>query len=212
MRESDIGDVTIEGFITVFESPLDFHISDVPVRTTPDTRFEGDDEQHLRAETRARVSGTIEDGTETLVATSVDVEPVSRIQIGARVDDIDVDRGAFTLLGLRIQANELTRFEDNSDTGTREFGIDDIRYYDYLEVTSEQSPPGSGPLVATSVERVNGQTQVRLSGFVDTQYQPRTQFNVHGIWILTSSLTKFERLQFRRDQGLGDRQQLHHCF
>ena len=73
-----VEDVEMEGFITSLESSVDFDISEVSVKTTPDTLFDGDDEQRIRTDTRATVKGAIEKDTGTVVAKSVDVQPVSR--------------------------------------------------------------------------------------------------------------------------------------
>ena len=127
-----------------------------------------------------------------MIATSVDLQPSSRIEIEARVDRVDVDNGTVTLLGLTIQTNDTTRFEDKSDADVRQFGLDDIYPSDYIEVASELSPEGSSPLVATSIERVNWEAQVKLSGFLQNYGPWISQYRIHDILVLTNSATKFE--------------------
>ncbi len=43
--------VEMDGFVTRFESSVNFEISNIPVKTVPDTFFDGDDEQRIRADT-----------------------------------------------------------------------------------------------------------------------------------------------------------------
>jgi len=152
----DDGDhVEIQGFITRFDSALDFDVSTgtkVACNTSAGCTVttEGAPGGTLGLNIKVEVKGQYESGV--LIATSVDIRLGKAIRVTARVDEnVDVDAVSLVLLGITFDlTGNRFRFEDKSGQPNEASNISEIKQGDYLEVRG--GVDGDGNLFAVIVE------------------------------------------------------------
>jgi hypothetical protein len=89
-----------------------------------------------------------------------------------------------------VATDEFTRYEDDSVLELREFDFGDIAVGDWLDVRAyEEEPEGSNHVVATRIERIDAQEQVRLRGPFRNPASPN--FDILSILVTTSDATVF---------------------
>ena len=202
-EEHDGGDVIeIDGLVTRFASPQNFDISNFTASTRSDTEFAAGSVDDIRPDARVRAVGPVDEATSVLVAQRVSVQNAPQIEIEGPVSAVDMDNGTFTILGIEIETIAVTRYDDRSDSRMRWFGIHDISPGDRLEVWAQQSPPRSGPVIATRIERQNQEDKIQLRGYLDAADEAKQRFVVLGVTIETNSSTEFEEA-FRDEAAVG---------
>ncbi len=183
----DDDEAEIEGLITRFVSATDFDVNMQPVTTSAATRFENGTSADLAVNVRVEVEGEILDGV--LQAEKVRFERESDLRVSVAVASIDAAAGSFTVLGITIQTDASTRFEDKTDAQLRPFNVSDLRVGDFVEVRgSAGSTPNS--IAASRVEREDDEDEVELRGFAADVADP--QFTILGVIVLTNADTEFE--------------------
>lgn len=187
----DEGDhVEIEGFITRFVSDTDFDVSGLPVTTIPGTTvFEGGVAADLGLNLKVEIEGEF-DSAGVLVATKVEIKRAKSVRITAQVDS--VAGNSLVILGITVNTDAGTRFEDKSNMSLDIFGIDDIGTGDYLEIRGQEFPAGSREILATIVERDDLDTEAIIQGFIDTNGVNRPAITVLGVTIETNGATIFQ--------------------
>ena len=162
----DEGDhAEIEGFITRFVSDTDFDVSGLPVTTIPGTTvFEGGVAADLGLNLKVEVEGEF-DSAGGLVATKVEIKRAKSVRITAQVDS--VAGNSLVILGITVNTDAGTRFEDKSSMSLEIFEIGDIGIGDYLEIRGQEIPAGSGEILATILERDDLDTEAIIQGFID---------------------------------------------
>ena len=187
MDDDDDMEAEIEGMVTRFVSATDFEVSGRPVTTTSATRFENGSSADLALGVRVEVEGDIRDGV--LVAEKVKFERESDLRVSAQIDGIDTAAGTFSVLGITIQTNAGTRFEDKTDAPVRPFDLASLRVGDFVEV---RGSPGSSPdsIAAARVEREDPEERIELRGIAEDVAQP--QLTILGVTVLTNAGTEFE--------------------
>lgn len=180
--DNDDGDeLEVEGFITRFASATDFDVGTVSVTTNGATVFEGGSAADLGLNIKVEVEGEF-DANGTLVADKVDIRRAQAVRISALVDSVDNANGSLVLLGVTINTDSLTRFEDDVlDLET--FGISDINVGDYLAIRGSEFPAGSGEVLAGRLEREDPDDTV-IRGFVASIAEP--QFVILGVTVDTT--------------------------
>lgn len=182
--EADDGDqVEIEGFITLFESALDFEVDGIPVITNASTVFENGESGDLALNSKVEVEGPI-DANGIITATKVQIKLANFIRIEGIVEL--VTDTSVTILGVQINVDSLTRFEDKSAVRLEIFGQTDINVGDYLETRGFEIASG---VVATRVEREDFDDEVAIRAFVDSVSAPN--FTIRGVPIETNAATVF---------------------
>lgn len=180
--DNDDGDeLEVEGFITRFASATDFDVGTVSVTTNGATVFEGGSANDLGLNIKVEVEGEF-DANGTLVADKVDIRRAQAVRISALVDSVDTANGSLVLLGVTINTDSLTRFEDDVlDLET--FGVSDINVGDYLEIRGSEFPAGSGEVLAGRLEREDPDDTV-IRGFIASIAEP--QFVILGVTVDTT--------------------------
>ena len=187
----DEGDhAEIEGFITRFVSDTDFDVSGLPVTTIPGTTvFEGGVAADLGLNLKAEVEGEF-DSAGGLVATKVEIKRAKSVRITAQVDS--VAGNSLVILGITVNTDAGTRFEDKSSMSLEIFEIGDIGIGDYLEIRGQEIPAGSGEILATILERDDLDTEAIIQGFIDANGVNRPAITVLGVTIETDGATVFQ--------------------
>jgi hypothetical protein len=182
--EADDGDqVEVEGFITQFGSALDFEVEGIPVITNTSTVFKNGESGDLALNTKVEVEGPM-DANGIITATKVEIKLANFIRIEGIVDP--VSGSSVTILGVQINVDSLTRFEDKSAMKLDTFGLTDIMDGDYLETRGFENASG---IVATRVEREDFDGEVAIRAFVDSVSAPN--FTIRGVTIETNDQTVF---------------------
>lgn len=180
--------IEIEGFITRFVTAQDFDVAGIPVTTNAATVFEGGDANDLGLNIKVEVEGDI-DANGTLVATKVDIRRAKAVRATATVDSVDAAGESLVLLGITVNVDALTRFEDKSDADVEPLTLADLNAGDYLEIRGDERPAGSGAILATILEREDPDTEAILQGFVESVADP--SFTILGVTINTDGATVF---------------------
>jgi hypothetical protein len=156
----DDGDhIEIQGFITSFDSPLDFVVSNVTmvacdIAAGCTVTTEGMPGGTLGLDLKVEVEGEFV-GTD-LVATSVDIRLGNAVRVTALVDNVNLNSignaESLVLLGItfNVDQGKRTRFEDKSGQPTEASEISQINIGDYVAVRGQQD--GTGGLFAVIVE------------------------------------------------------------
>jgi hypothetical protein len=156
----DDGDhIEVEGFITSFNSPGDFVVSnetavDCDISAGCSVTTEGVPGGTLNLDLKVEVKGEYLGGV--LVATNVDIRLGNAVRITALVDAINTnnstgDAESVEVLGITFNVDGLrTRFEDKSGQANEATAISDIQVGDYVAVRGQED--GTGSLFAVIVE------------------------------------------------------------
>lgn len=187
MGADDDDEVEIEGVITRFVSPADFDVNGLPVTTTAATRFENGTSASLALNVRVEVEGQVRDGV--LQAEKVEFEREADLRVSAEVAGIDAAAGTFTVLGITIQVDAATRFEDKTDAQLRPFNLDALRVGDFVEVRGSAGTVANS-IAAARVEREDDEDEIELRGFAADVAQP--QLTILGVTVMTDANTEFE--------------------
>lgn len=179
----------IEGFITRFVSAQDFDVSGVPVTTDSATRFEDGTAADLGLDVKVEVEGVF-DGNGRLVAREVDIEIGGDIEISGTVDSVDAAGGGLVVLGISVDVDARTRFEDQSAARLRPLTLGDIDVGDYVELRGAEIPADSGQVLAALLERDDPDTDTELQGFVTAVAAPT--LTILGVTVQTDGSTEFE--------------------
>lgn len=180
--DNDDGDeLEVEGFITRFVSATDFDVGAVTVTTNGATVFEGGSASDLGLNIKVEVEGEF-DANGILVADKVDIRRAQAVRISALVDSVDGANGSLVMLGITINTDSLTRFEDDV-LDQEPFGVADINVGDYIEVRGSEFPAGSGEVLAGRLEREDPDDTV-IQGFVASIAEP--QFEILGVSVDTT--------------------------
>lgn len=164
--------VEVEGIVTDFISMSDFKVNGVPVNGSALTMT-------IANGMKIEVEGSMVNGV--LVAGKGELELESNILLEGDV----TAKGAssLTLLGQTASVSATTEFKDGSAANVRMFSLADIAVGDHVIVVGY---PGSGGIVATSVERRDASTQAQLKGIV-TAATPTTSLTILGTAVDTSA-------------------------
>jgi Domain of unknown function (DUF5666) len=183
------GDVVeVEGLIANFVSATDFEVAGMRVTTTAATTYEHGTVGDLAGGIMVRVKGAT-DARGALVASRIAFETGNTVRIVAQVSAVNAASGSLRLLGLEVASDEFTRFEDDSALDLREFDLGDVAVGDWLDVRGYQQAADAGTVVATRVERIDAQEQVRLRGPFRAVVAPN--FAILTVAVTTSDSTVF---------------------
>jgi len=180
--------VEIEGFITRYVSVTDFDVAGFAVTTNGSTVFEGGTAADLGLNVKVEVEGDV-DANGLLTATKVDIRRAKSVRATANVDSVDAANNSLVVLGITVVADALTRLEDKSSADTDPLTLSDINAGDYIEVRGDESPAGSGSILATIIERDDADTEAILQGFIEIVTDP--SYTVLGVTVNTDGSTVF---------------------
>jgi hypothetical protein len=182
----------LEGLITRFVSATDFDVNGQAVTTTPNTVFERGTSADLALNVRVEVEGELLNGV--VQATKVEFENEADIRLSGQVDSVDAASGSFMALGISVQTNAETRFEDKTAAQLRPFNVGSLQVGDFVEVRGTAGSADNSVL-AQRVEREdadqrNGEVRVRLRGVAANVAEP--QFTILGVTVVTNADTEFQ--------------------
>lgn len=192
-RDDDDMEARIEGVITRFASATDFDVNDQAVTTNSATRFERGTSADLALGVRVEVEGDIRDGV--LVAEEVEFEREADLRVTAPIDSIDAAAGTLRILGITIQTNAATRFEDKTDAQVRPFNLANLRAGDFVEVRGSTGTTADS-IAAARVEREEPEERLELRGIAEKVASPH--LTILGVTVMTTGDTEFE------DEGDGE--------
>lgn len=183
------GDVLkVDGIITDFVSATDFHVASRPVTTTPTTTYERGTVADLADGVPVMVEG-MANATGVLVAAKIRFQAVSDLRIVAQVGELNAAGRSMKLLGLSVATDATTRYEDMSALDLRDFGFEDLRVDDWVDVRGYEDPEGSNAVLATRVERIDPASSVQLRGPYRDPARPN--FRILSGLVLTTDATRF---------------------
>jgi len=191
MPGDDDDQAKLEGLITRFVSATDFDVNGQAVTTSANTEFERGTSADLALNVRVEVEGELLNGV--VQATKVEFENEADVRLSGQVASVDATAGTFMVMGISVQTNAQTRFEDKTDARLRPFNVGSLQVGDFVEVRGSAGT-GNG-ILAQRVEREdadqrNDQVRVRLRGVAADVAQP--QFTILGVTVLTNADTEFE--------------------
>jgi hypothetical protein len=160
--------VHIEGFITDYDSPLQFVVDGITVTTTEATIFVNGSIDTLGLDTRLAVSG-IYDDEGLLLAEKIVFRLPSMIRIEADVEAVDIGEAELTVLGIRIRTSDATFFHDASEADLVEFWLDDLAVGDRVLIRARLQ---GSEVLATRLEREEADDQVTLKAPVERIERP----------------------------------------
>ncbi len=187
-------ELEIEGLITQFTSATQLSVSGIAVSTDSMTVFEKGDATMLALNVRVEVEGQL-DGNGVLKASKVEFSPDGPLRIEATVDSVT----PLLVLGILIETDELTVFEDKSPAEMRPFSHADIIPTDPLEVAGYESPTTPGVVIATSITRTEPLEKIELRGVAKNVVAPG--FSILGVAILTNGTTDLDSNFFAVAEG-----------
>jgi len=188
---ADGDEAEVEGYVTLFTSPSSFSVSGVPVQSsvaaTGGTVALG---AKVRVKGEFNAAGAIV-ASEVQVRSGAGGSPVDT-RILALVDSVTVGTGQLVLLGVIIQTDANTRFEDQSNDNVRSFSLADLRAGgnpDFVEVRGIAQ--GNNTILATLLQRQEpeSQGQGELRGSLGTRNDP--DFTILGVVVETDDFTTF---------------------
>lgn len=187
----DVGDddeVEIKGAITRFGSITDFDVNGVTVVTDAQTRYEDGTSSQLGIDVVVEVEGARSNGK--LIAEEVDFEVEDTIKIDGTLQavtatDASRNEDSVTLLGISLATDRSTFFDDDSDLEVSDFGLDDLRVGDYVEVEGYVSQ--SGAYIVTELQRDDSDISAILQGPLTATSLPNS-ITVLGQVIDTSAI------------------------
>lgn len=186
-KGSDLGEdgdhAEVEGFITRFDSAVDFDVEGVPVTTNAQTQYENGTSTDLALNRKVEVEGDI-DASGVIVADKIEFKAAGNVRIESLVEDVQADQ--LTALGIVMRVNESTRYEDSSSADLDVFNLSHISVNDYVEIRGYED---AGGVIATLIERDDFRGEVALRGFVDSTNSP--DFTILGVTISTNAATDF---------------------
>ena len=193
--ELDDGDeFEIEGLITEITSATAFSVSGIPVSTDASTTFENGDATMLDLNVHVEVEGQL-DGNGLLHADTVEFKPDGPLRIEATVDSVD----PLVVLGIPVQTDSQTIFEDKSQTELRPFSLADIMPGDPLRVSGYELLTTPGVVVATGITRMEPLEKLELRGIAENVMAPG--FSILGIPVITDGSTDIEDNFFATAEG-----------
>lgn len=178
----------VEGVITRVVSAAEFEIGGQRVQTGPATQYLNGTAADVAAGRRVEVTGGFAE-TGAIQAEVVRFDIGSDLRVAATVDAVDVAAGTLVVLGVTVETDARTLYEDDSDSELRPFGLDDLAPGDFVEVRG-----GAGSvtnrILAAYVERDDDDDEIELRGPAENVAAP--QFTILGVNILTDDDTEFE--------------------
>ena len=191
-------ELEVEGLITAFSSVDSFSVSGIPVVTNGMTEYSGGDFSMLGLNVRVEVEGQL-DISGVLIAEEVEFKPDGNLRVEAMAGVIDPAAGTFEILGIPVQTNALTSFEDKSPAELRPFSLADIDPGDPLRVVGTESPDVPGTILATQIMRKEKLEGLKLKGFATNVVTP--SFSILGVVVLTDNQTDIEDNFFSVAEG-----------
>ncbi len=192
--EVDEGDeFEIEGLITAILSATRFSVSGVTVSIDDQTVFEHGDASMLDLNVRVEVEGRFED--DIFRAEEVEFRPNGSLRIEAGVDSVN----PLSVLGIVVQTNSQTIFEDKSPAELRPFSLADIDPADPLRITGYESPTTPGVIIATGITRTEPLEGLKLRGIAENVSAP--EFSILGVLVITDDDTDIEDNFFANAEG-----------
>ena len=158
----------IEGFITSFTSISEFEVDGQPVTTDENTIYAHGTADTLAIDVKVAVDGTL-DANDTLLADRVVFRLPSEIEIEADVEAIAIETGEVTLLGIVVETNESTLFQDQSIYNIRDFGLDDLAASERIGIRAYVD---ANSFIATKLVRYDAGTEVILKAPVEEVARP----------------------------------------
>jgi hypothetical protein len=199
-------ELEVEGLITAFTSASSFSVSGIPVSTNAATEYSGGDASMLALNIRVEVEGQL-NSNGVLVAAQVEFRSDGDLRVEAMAEVIDAAAGTLEILGIAVQTNTLTSFEDKSPAELRPFSLADINLGDSLRVVGTESVDALDTIVATKIVRMEKLEGLRLKGVAANVAAP--SFSILGVTIFTDNQTDIEDNFFtiaegRRVEAAGD--------
>ncbi len=182
----DGDDAEVEGYVTGFRSASDFDVFGIRVRTTASTQFERGTQADVGLNVRLEAEGELQaDGS--IVADKIQFHPEGRLEAFAPVEAVSVATGTFTVLGIQVQTDTSTSFEDKLQD-MQIFGIADLRVGDWVEIRGLEDDQGL--FLAQRVERDDPEDEVEIRGTAENVNAPG--FSILGVPVTTNAGTEFE--------------------
>jgi hypothetical protein len=175
----------VEGLITAFTSNTDFTVDRQRVTTNASTQLELGGVA-LGPDVSVKVRGTF-NAAGVLVATRVEVRSRTLGLAKGLVESVSSASNTLTILGVAIDTNGSTSFEDKSSQPLRTFSLADVRTGDYVEVRGVSG--ANGRVVATLVQRDRPEPRSYLQGIARDVVTPG--FSVLGAAVTTDAQTNF---------------------
>jgi len=135
-RSGDNG--LVHGAVTRFASSADFDVAGQPVATTGLTTVTNGALTDLALDRELEVTGQYT-GAGVLTATRIDLVPPVPFRIVGPVHAINGPAGTLEIAGITLSTDRRTRWDDQSATGLRIFGLAQLQIGDWVEARARDS-------------------------------------------------------------------------
>jgi hypothetical protein len=183
----------IEGLITEIFSAMEFSVAGIRVSIDNQTDFENGDATMLDLNVRIEAEGQLDNGV--LRASEIEFSPEGPLRIKATVDSVN----PLKLLGITVESDSLTIFEDKSATPLRTFSLTDIVPADPLDITGYESLTSPGVVIATGIIRKESLKELKIRGIAENVVAPG--FSILGVTVITDGDTEIEGNFFTVAEG-----------
>ena len=187
--DDDDREVELEGYVTRFASASDFDVGGHRVSTSGSTSFEGGVASDLALGVKVVVEGSL-DAAGTLVADEVEIRRRGDARITGAIEVIDAEAKVITVLGIDVQLDGRTRFEDRTALDDAFLSAARLAVGDWVEIHGYEDPALAGRVLATRLEREDDDDQeVELRG--EAQAVSAPALTILGVQIETHAGTRF---------------------
>ena len=176
----------IEGFITSFTSITEFAVDAQAVTTDENTIYVNGTADTLAMDVKVAVDGTL-NANDMLLADRIVFRLPSEIEIEADVEAIAIETDEVTLLGIVVQTNEDTLFQDQSTYSIRDFGLVDLAASERIAIRAYVD---GDSLIASRLVRYDAGTEVILKAPVEAIARPGV--TMLGVIATSSDETTFQ--------------------
>lgn len=145
----DVSTVAIEGLITEFAGPGSFKVNG-QLTDARNAAFEDGTVDMLGNGALVEVSGRLSGNV--LLASTVEIEHATVVQVDGTVQAVDTTAGTVTVGGQVVRVTNDTQYLDSSSLAVAGFSLASLRIGDRVSILAFQ---GSNGLIATRLERVN---------------------------------------------------------
>jgi hypothetical protein len=183
----------IEGLITEIFSATEFSVAGIRVSIDNQTDFENGDATMLDLNVRIEAEGQLDNGV--LRASEIEFSPEGPLRIKATVDSVN----PLKLLGITVESDSLTIFEDKSAADLRTFSLTDIVPADPLDITGYESLTSPGVVIATGIIRTEPLEELKIRGIAENVVAPG--FSILGVTVITDGDTDIEDNFFTVAEG-----------
>lgn len=156
----------VEGLITAINSDGSIVVAGITIAVPAGVEFEHGTTADVVIDAHVEVEGNV-NGPNDYVATKLEFNHESSIEVDAPVQAVDITNGTITALGIVFHTKTTTQYEDDSVGDMVYFDLSSVNEGDWVEIKA-YTDTATGDHLATRVERDDADDLVELEGPIDS--------------------------------------------